>query len=209
VRFEARWADCSGCAWLGLIVHDCALGRGLGVGSEMCQTYPIASKWRGKRFVWLGVAEISSSLARNWRNWVRFAELQRRVGRLRLLQRGRFLDFVLHRVAFHTSERRAKARLGIGFASHNGVVGRMRRALGACYRRLFFRFCVTSRYILLRASRLAWRESLPAAVEIVKEHGWPRQNALRRVREGCFGGSDIYARCKSSTHLRGDRGSRA
>src|ERR1022692_3142270 len=35
------------------------------------------------------------------------------------------------------------------------------------------------------------RESLPAAVEIVKERGGSRQNTLRRVRRAVSGGADI------------------
>jgi hypothetical protein len=50
-------------------------------------------------------------------------------------------DFlILCCIALHsvTPERLAKARLGIGFASHNGLVGRMRRGLGRVLQAPFF-----------------------------------------------------------------------
>src|ERR1017187_3237580 len=51
------------------------------------------------------------------------------------------------------------------------------------------------------------RESLPAAVEIVKERGGSRQNTLRRVRRAVSGGADIsLPDIRVARGFRGDRG---
>src|ERR1039457_1616414 len=53
-----------------------------------------------------------------------------------------------------------------------------------CYTPPFLRFHGCIALHLLHGSDWARRESLPAAVEIVKERGWSWQNTLRRVRGG-------------------------
>jgi hypothetical protein len=69
--------------------------------------------------------------------------------------------------------------MGIGFASFFATWGGglpPAPATGS-----IFRFRVASPLHLVASGEPSRRASLTAAVEIVKEHGWSRQNTLRRV----------------------------
>ena|ERR1017187_608802 len=78
--------------------------------------------------------------------------------------------FVIY-VASRCILRRGSSRVGLPDLDHPPAVTRWR----------FFRFHVASRaFVALEA--IGRPESLPAAVEIVKERGGSQQNTLRRVR---------------------------
>ena len=81
----------------------------------------------------------------------------------------RFLDFMLHCVTFCCGS----TQVGLPRSRHPATVTRRRLSISCCIA-----------LHLLHRSDWARRESLPAAVGIVKEHGWSWQNTLRRVRGG-------------------------
>ena len=87
----------------------------------------------------------------------------------------RFLDFILRCVTF------AAVQPALACPSHD-----IPRLLHGA---VFAVSCCIALH-LLHGSDWARRESLPAAVEIVKEHGWSLQNTLRRVR-GAFSDREV------------------